>query len=510
VFTLSTVLERNATQHGSRPAVLDEQPRSWADTVERVRRAAAGLASLGIHRGDRYSLLGRNSPQQAELIHAGYWSGAIPVPVNMRLAPPEIAHILTDAGCKAVFVEQAFEALFEAPELAPWRARCVRLGSGGFQCSEELIAGGEPADRELTSPDDVALLVYTGGTTGRGKGVPLTHENIVANGLQMIAATGVTGDDVYLHVAPMFHSADLLGTAHTLQGAAHAYLAQPTPTAALEAVQRHGVTGTMMPPVLVKGLVSVEDPSRYDVSSLRWLIYGSAPMDPRVVREARRVWPRLALYQGYGLTETSPILTLLAPSDHDKGATEAAQLLRSVGRPLVGVELTVADEHGNRLPAGTTGEVLVRGPNVLKGYWNRPEDDAASFVAGWFRTGDAGYLDASGYLFLVDRVKDIIVTGGENVYSSEVELVLREHPAVGDVAVIGVPDPDYGEALLAVIVPADEPPSIEQLIEHCRPHIGGYKIPRKMIVLEQLPRSAVGKVLKAELRRSAAGGETAP
>lgn len=500
MFTLGTVLERNAVHHGDRAAVLGDRRRSWSEAVDAIAHAAGALSELGIGRGDRYGLIGHNSAEQAELIHAGYWSGAMAVPVNMRLAPPEIAHILSDADCVAVFVEQAFESLFEAPELAAWRPRCVRLGAGSPGSSDERIAAAEPAPRGTTGPDDVALLVYTGGTTGRGKGVPLTHANIVANGLQMVAATGVHGDDVYLHVAPMFHSADLLGTAHTLQGGAHAYLTNTTPSAALGAIQRHAVTGTMMPPVLVKALLSIPDRAGYDITSLQWLIYGSAPMDVRVVREVRRAWPGLSLYQGYGLTETSPILTLLGPRDHEDHEDE--RLLRSVGRPLVGVELAVADGDGTLLGTGATGEVLARGPNVLTGYWKRPDADAAAFVDGWFRTGDAGYLDESGYVFLVDRVKDVVVTGGENVYSAEVELVLLEHPGVAEVAVIGIPDPVFGEALLAVVVPVSDPPSLDELIEHCRPHIGGYKIPRRMTVVDRLPRSAVGKVLKTDLRRT--------
>ena len=354
-----------------------------------------------------------------------------------------------------------------------------------------------------SAQEDTAILLYTGGTTGRSKGVPLSHANVVSNGMQVALAYRLYEDDRFLHSLPMFHSADLIGTGISLVGGAHTYLGQFSPAAMLQSIQDHAITLLSLGPTVI--IMTLQDPDfdNYDISSVRRMNYGSAPLDAEWIKRAMEKFPNVALQQTYGLTETSPILTTLTPEQHqaalDGGRLE---LLRSVGKPLVHVELRIVDEDNNELAAGEVGEVVVRGPNVMPGYLGLEEENARAFRGGWFHTGDMGRVDEHSNLYLVDRKKDMIITGGENVYCAEVEAALYKFPGVSEAAVFGVPDEKWGEAVCAAIVAADGS-TLEQdeLIAHCRRHIGGYKIPRRMVFLDALPKSAMGKVLKHELRR---------
>jgi long-chain acyl-CoA synthetase len=489
-------LERTRLLFGERAAFVGEGGRrTWQEHLGRVRRIAGALARLGIGRADRFGVIARNSERQAELFHAAYWRGAVAVPVNYRLAPPEISFVLDDADVSVVFAEAEFAAL-----AGQRRVIVFEGGEADTREFERLVDGAESVDRSDNRPDDVALLLYTGGTTGRSKGVPLTHRNVLANATQLTHAMAPRNDDVFLHVAPMFHSADLLSTPYTLVGAAHTYLARFSGADALRAMARHGVSVSMLTPTMVVALLDArhsEAPSRF-----RHLFYGSSPFPPDRIRETALAFPGIDLQQGYGLTETSPILTTLDPAEHRAAlAGGDTQLLRSVGRPLIGVDLRIADAAGRPVPPGEIGEIAVRGPNVMSGYHNRPDETREAIRGGWFHTGDLGTLDARGFLFLLDRKKDMIITGGENVYSVEVEAVLAGHPGIREVAIVGVPDPYYGEALLAVLVPnAGATLTVDAIQSFCRGKIGGYKIPRRMAIVESLPRSALGKVLKHELR----------
>ena len=515
MLTMGSALDRCARLHGSKPAIIDRERRfTWSEHIDRVSRAADLLHQFGLRAGERFGIVSRNTFRHCELLHAGYWSGIIPVPVNTRLAAAEIAQILLDAEVRLLAVEASFAALLDHPLLAHLRDRAFVLGplpaagaaSGSGTCLpqyESLLERASRAPLHESDEGDDAILLYTGGTTGRGKGVRLTHLNAVANGLQMTAVCGLRADDVYLHVAPMFHSADLLGTGVTLQGGAHAYLAQFSPEALLEAMQDLEVTWTMLAPTMIILTLQQADPARHDLRRLRTVLYGSAPMAPEWIRRTIEALPQVSIVQGYGLTETSPILTVLGDAEHRAAMADGDMtLLRGAGRPLVGIDLRICDEAGCEVPVGEPGEVCVRGPNVTRGYLGQPEANAMAFRDGWFHTGDLGRLDENGYLFLLDRKKDMIITGGENVYSSEVEQALYQHPGVSECAVVGVPDATYGEALVAVVVPAaGHELTTDALVAHCRGLIGGYKIPRRMAFVPQLPKSAMGKILKTELRR---------
>ncbi len=507
MLTLVSAMDRASRLYGARPAIIDqERTFTWSEFLDRVARAATILQDHGVRRGERFAILSRNTYRNAEMVHAGYWMGAVPVPVNIRLAAPEVRFILDDSDAKLLVVEDAMAGLADTDELAPWRERIIFQSPEPADVEwpqyEALLANAAPAEAVDAAEDDDAILFYTGGTTGRSKGVQLTHRNVIANGMQVAPAMRIKFDDVYLHVAPMFHSADLLGTAYTLMGAAHSFLPQFSGPALLQALQDYGVTHVMLAPTMIIMALQEDDFSAYDLSRFRLMFYGSSPMAVEWTRRAMDRFPG-EIQQGYGLTETSPILTTLDMEEHAEAlATGEFERLRSVGRPVIGVDLRIVDDDDNEVPVGEGGEVTIRAPNVTRGYLNRPDENAVAFRDGWFHTGDVGRVDAEGYLYLLDRKKDLVITGGENVYTSEVEAALYQHEGVHEAAVVGVPDDKYGEALFAVIVLAPGASLTEDdIMAHCRERIGGFKVPRRMAFVDEMPKSAMGKILKNELRR---------
>lgn len=509
MLTMRSALERAQRLYGANTAIIDAECRfTWSEHMDRVMRLAAVLQENGIGKGDRFGIICRNTWRHCELLHAGYWNGSIPVPVNYRLAPPEIRYILDDADVSQLFIEDTFLPLLESAEFAPWGETAICIPGGPeadtkMRTSDALIGAAAPSEGHDSDEGEDAILLYTGGTTGRSKGVRLTHKNVFSNGQQCTAPMKINSADVYLHVAPMFHSADLLGTGYTQAGAAHAYLPVFSPENVLQAFQDYGVTSAMMAPTMI--ILTLQAPyfDTYDLSALDRVYYGSSPMAVEWIRRTMDAFPNANVQQGYGLTETSPILTTLDEDVH-VAAMESGEydILKAAGRPLVGIDMRIVDGAGNEVPLGADGEVVVRGPNVTVGYLNRPEENKAAFRDGWFHTGDIGKMDENGFMFLLDRKKDMIVTGGENVYSSEVEAALYQHENVHECAVVGVPDEKYGEALFAAIVPRPGTSlSNSEIIDHCRDLIGGYKIPRRMAFVEELPKSAMGKILKTEIRK---------
>jgi long-chain acyl-CoA synthetase len=506
MLTLPSILTRTHLLYGQRTAIRDaEGDLTWTQYVERIAQAAGTLAAGGLRRGDRYAILSRNSVRHAELLCAGYWLGAVPVPINFRLAPGEIAAAIEDAECQLLVIENVFAGLLSHEPLAPWRGRAVCIGdapeAADVPSYEALKSGAAAIEPNDPSEDDDAIILYTGATTGRGKGVRLTHRNIVANALQLGRIMNVGPDDLYLHVSPMFHSTDLKATVLTLHGGAHAYLPEFSPRAVLSAIARHRVTIASLVPTMLIRLLQDPELGRHDLSSLRLISYGTSPMAVEWIRRVMQAFPGVGLHQVYGLTETAPVLTILDEADHRRGLDGEARLLRAAGRPLPGVDIRIVDARGRDRPHGEAGEIVVRGPQVAKGYHNRPHENAAAFRHGWFHTGDIGRIDSDGYLFVLDRLKDVVITGGENVFTSEVEAAIYEHPGVQEVAVVGVPDEQFGEALLAVIVPAPgHSLGAAEIIAHCRGRIGGFKIPRRMIFTDALPKNTMGKVLKQKIR----------
>jgi acyl-CoA synthetase (AMP-forming)/AMP-acid ligase II len=470
------------------------------ESVERIARLGGGLRELGVRRGDRVAILALNSDRYLEYLQACWWIGAAVNPVNIRWAAAEIRYSLEQSGTRVLFVDDAFLPLLD--ELRDVLDVVVHCGDGptpdGLLDHEELATGGPAVEDGRYGGDTLAGVFYTGGTTGFPKGVMLSHDNIAVSSLGSQAATAIAEPGGrMLHAAPLFHLAGLAAwNVQTLVGGTHVLIPMFEPRAVLAAIERHAVTSAMLPPVMIQMVVDHPDRDAFDLSSFRCFLYGASPMPEAVLRRAMAAFPEARFVQAYGMTEVAPVATLLSGTDHAEGTR-----LRSAGRPAPHTELKIVDPDGAELGPGEVGEIAIRGGHVMSGYWDKPEETAAALRDGWMHTGDAGYLDDCGYLFIVDRIKDMIVTGGENVYSAEVENVLAQHPAVASCAVIGVPDEVYGERVHAVVVlQPDRTATADELRAHCQARIAGYKAPRSVDFADALPVSPAGKVQKRELR----------
>ena len=507
VTTLTAALQRNANIYANSNAILDrEVTYTWSQCIDRVSRLAGFLRELGIARGDRFAILSPNSYRQAELIYAGYWMGATPVPINFRLAPPEIQDILEDAACKLIAIDAEFIQLMESPELNDWNKRCLQLcpaEENNDPDYEASIANAIAIDPVTTLESDEAILLYTGGTTGKSKGVTLSHRNILSNASQIGAVWPVSTEDVALHLPPMCHSADLVKTIYMLNGAANVYTPKFNPESLLQTIEEFRVTFLIMVPTIIRLIIESGLVDKYDLSSLRQILYGTSPMPAPWIKKTFESFPDAQIVQAYGLTETSPLLSILDHQSHLAALNSANhKVLASCGRPLNGIEIRILGENGDVLPAGSKGDIVVRGDNVFNGYLGMPELNAEVLNNGWFNTGDVGELDEEGFLYLRDRKHDVIITGGENVYPSEVETVIYKHPDVAECAVIGIPDPIFGQLVLGVIVlKTGRQPDQKDIKTFCRQHIAGFKLPKQIEFIDALPKSTVGKILKTELRK---------
>lgn len=488
---------------------MGKREQNWEQFRSRISRLAQGLVDLGVTPGDRVALLAHNSDRYLEWLFAVPWAGGVFVPVNTRLAAPEVAYWLADSGSRLLFVDDSFVPMLrDLQGQMDGLEKLVYVGDGpapeGLLHYESLLEGcAERADAGR-SDDDLAGLFYTGGTTGVSKGVMLSHTNLLANALNVLPLLGLGTETYWLHAGPMFHLADGTGTfAVALMGGGHGFLPRFDPLAALQAIAGERPTHAVLIPTMLNMLVHHPQVEDYDLSSLEWVLYGASPMPESVIRRALGLMPGVRFVHGYGQTESAPFLTSLGPEYHDLESPLSAKL-GSIGHPAPGVEIRVLGEGDREVPRGVVGEICARGPNVMQGYWEKPELSAETLRGGWLHTGDGGYLDEEGYLYIVDRVKDMIISGGENVYSAEVENALYAHPAVAECAVIGVPDEKWGERVHAVVRLAEGTPAdAETLIAHCHEHIAGYKCPRSVDFREEaLPLSGAGKVLKTELRAS--------
>ncbi|HVC54447.1 MAG TPA: long-chain fatty acid--CoA ligase [Stellaceae bacterium] len=498
---LSQGLNRAATINPTASAtIFGDRRRSWAETRDRVCRIADGLGRLGLTRGDRVAVLALNSDRYFEAFFAVPSLGAIIVPLNTRLAPAEISYILEDSGAKMLFVDDAFAALPGRLGTLSAVSEIIHLGEGptpaGMRAFEALR--GDPVTFDDIGGDDVAGIFYTGGTTGRSKGVMLTHQNLIANAAMIIPAVGYRSDSIYIHAPPMFHLADGASTfAVTMVGGIHVFIPRFDAADLVAAVVRHRVTNTLLVPTMINALASFPDLAAYDLSSLRVIPYGASPMPDAVIKKAATALPGVRFLHVYGMTEAAPLVTAM-----ELETEPAGERRKSCGRPALLVDVRIADLDDNEVPRGTVGEIQVRGPNIMLGYWNQPEVTQAALRGGWYHSGDGGYMDDDGYVYVVDRLKDMIITGGENVYSAEVESAISTLQGVAEVAVIGIPDERWGEAVHAVVVPdSGRMLTPEQIVSHCRTLIAGYKCPRSVEIRQtSLPLSGAGKVLKGPLR----------
>lgn len=479
---------------------------SYAAFGERVARLADALQKLGLGTGERVGMMSLNSHRYVEFLFGTWWGGGVINPVNIRWSPKEVAYSLDDCDTRILLVDDLFVPMVPALRgLSKSLATVVYCGDGpvpaGLVGYEALLEAARPVADAMRGGDDLAAVMYTGGTTGSPKGVMLSHANLYLNGLSSIAAVPREPGQAGLVVSPMFHVAGCgLSLQLMLRQTCQVVLPMFDELAILQAVQTEGISELFLVPTMIQRLIDHPRFADFDLSSIRLVLYGAAAIDAALLGRAMAALPNAGFCQAYGMTELAPTVVVLQPRDHLPGPDQAKRL-RAAGQPVPIAELRIVDPEDRELPAGQVGEICARGPMVMLGYWNKPEQTAAALKGGWMHTGDGGYLDEDGYLYVVDRIKDMIVSGGENVYSAEVENAIAQLPQVAMCAVIGVPDDRWGERVHAVIVRKPGAAlEADAVIAHCKTQIAGYKCPRSVEFRSELPLSAAGKLQKFQLR----------
>ncbi len=485
--------------------VFEGHATTYGEMASRAAALAGGLKERGVGRGDVVGILAYNCPEFLETVFAANYLGAIVMPINWRLAAPEVRYILehSNAGmlvCDGLLADLADEAT-DGIEGTLVRACVSPAAREGWTTLGELAAIPSRAEPVPTAADDVHRLMYTSGTTGRPKGVMISHANLAWKNLAHLVEFGFTGADLGLACGPLYHvgALDLTTTSLIAAGATTIIHRSFEAADVVEELERSRVTTVWLAPAMVNAIMALSDIEQRDLSSVRLIINGGEKMPIPLIERIQRVFPSAWFADAYGLTETVSGDTFL-----DRGSI--VRKLGSVGRPCLYLELDIWDERGRPVPAGEPGEIVMRGPKVFKGYWRDPEASASAFAGGWFHTGDIGVRDEDGYLYVIDRLKDMIVSGGENIASSEIERVLYEHGSVLEAAVVGRHDDRWGEVPVAFVVSRSETSVTEEaLLEHCRVQLARYKVPKEIIFLEAVPRNPSGKVLKRELRDRLSG-----
>jgi len=482
---------------------------TYAQFNARVNRLANALCRLGIQQGDNVAILQYNYPETLESIFACFKVGCGAVPINFRLHPNEFAFIIDHSEAKAVILSPEFnEAIIGIRERIPNVRHLITLScaQGEILDYEELLPVESDQFRDAdVQPDDLAWLFYTSGTTGMPKGAMLTHRNLIATTMNFYAdiCPGFGPDDVVLHAAPLSHGSGIYALPNIGKAATNVILESKSfdPELIFKTIQEYRITNMFAAPTMIKLMVESPAVDKYDHSSLRALNYGGAPM---LVEDLKQAMARLGpcLVQLFGQGESPMTITYLPHRDHLlEGSPDQMKRISSAGFPRTDVEVKIFDGNGSELSPGETGEIVTRSDLVMKGYWRNPEATAVTMKNGWLHTGDMGYMDEKGYLFIMDRSKDMIISGGENIYSREIEEVLIQHEAVREVAVIGVPDPQWGEAIKAVVARLPgQTATEEELISFCKNNIASYKKPKSIDFVDELPKNNYGKILKRDLR----------
>jgi long-chain acyl-CoA synthetase len=499
---LVQAVRRNAAFRADETATIDgDEQRTWAEFANRVARAADGLCKLGVVPGDRVGILAWNSARYLEAQFAIWWLGGVLVPMNIRWSVEENLYCIRDAGITTLIFGTGFA---EAAAVIAGQADGLRhiildgQPSDGIAAFEDVITCGTSGEPHETSPDSLAGIYYTGGTTGFPKGVMLSFMALWTAAIGIVLANRMAPGGRMLHATPMFHLADG-GMSHgaMIQGATHVFVPRFDPADVIATIDRQQVTDVLLVPTMIGMLQASDAYAPEKLRSLRCLSFGASPIPAPILAKLQADLPEVNLLHVYGQTEMGPTISYLEPHHQVAGGPKAL----SVGKPFACVEARIVDADGVEVAPGVPGEIMARGPCAMMGYWNKPEDTAKTIVSGWVKTGDVAYKDADGFLFICDRVKDMIITGGENVFCAEVENAVAGHPAVAQVAVIGVPDPEFGERVHAVIVPKPgQTPTADEIKAHCKGRIANYKFPRSIELRDALPVSAAGKVLKRDLR----------
>ena len=502
---LTQALARAVQTRGRNVATIcGDRTRTWSEVGDRVARLAAGLRTLAPP-GTRVAVLAMNSDRYIEMLFAAAWANTVIVPLNTRWATPENLYALRDGECDVLFVDDQFHD--QARDLVkghPVR-HVVHMGdqpaSTGWDDYEVLIRQYEPMIDECGSGDDLCGIYYTGGTTGNPKGVMLSHKNFMTCSVNWIATLHFSEDTVYLHSAGIFHLAGACPTfALTLAGGTHVCLPKFEPVLAFEAIQSHKVNYCLFVPTMVNMLIHHPAFAKYDLTSVKYCEYGASPMRDAVLATAMEKLPTWVFIQGYGTTESTG-LNLSLPWRNHFDCDPLPSKRQATGRATFCVDVRIVDDQGSEVPRGQTGEIAIRSPQVMLGYWHNQKATDAAIRNGWLHTGDAAFMDEDGFVFIVDRVNDMIISGGENVYSKEVENAIHSHPDVRECAVIGIPDERWGEAVHAVVALKEgRSATAEDIIKHCKSLIAGYKCPRSVEFRDSLPMSGAGKLLKHVLR----------
>jgi acyl-CoA synthetase (AMP-forming)/AMP-acid ligase II len=502
-----------AAHHGPDVTALQYEGRAitYRGLRDRCYRLSNALADIAAP-GDRVAILSENCPEYVECYYGVPGAGMALTLLNYRLSPRELTYIIGNSEPAAVIVEAKYLPTIRQirPDIPSVR-HVIAIGADGEDCRnyDDFVARGRPEPPSYRPhEDDLCWLLYTSGTTGLPKGAMLSHRNLTAAMANSMSAWEASENDVNLFTFPLFHVAGYVMPMLNLRSQPVVLLRNFDPQSLLRNVETHRVTSTTMAPTMLAMLL--EDPAteRYDVSSLRRIGYGASSMPAEVLRRARARWPNVGFTTGFGMTELAGNVMYMGRQDHERAAEQDLDILRSVGRQMPLARVRVVDDEGADCPPGTVGEIVIKGDQVLMGYWRNPEATAKSFIDGWFKSGDLGRWDEDGYLYIVDRKKDMILTGGENVYPREVEEVLYEHPAVIEAAVIGCPDPVWGEKVVAVVCARSGTDlSGEELIAFCKARIASYKKPKHVAFVDVLPKNASGKVLKRELRARVETGD---
>ena len=480
--------------------VWQGEPTTYGEMARRVRELAGGLAERGVGGGEVVALLSYNCPDFLETVFAANYLGAIAMPINWRLAAPEVRYILEHSGARVLICDEGLVDLAEEAtngiEASLIRACISSASADGWTTLADLRGAPSRSAYVPAAADDVHRLMYTSGTTGRPKGVMITHANLAWKNFAHIIEFGFSSCDLGLACGPLYHvgALDLTTTSLIAAGATIIIHRSFEASDVVDELERSRVTTVWLAPAMVNSIMALPDIDQRDLSSVHVVVNGGEKMPIPLIERLQHTFPSAWFADAYGLTETVSGDTFL---DRESMITK----LGSVGRPCLYLELDIWDEEGMSVPAGERGEIVMRGPKVFKGYWRDPDATVAAFAGGWFHTGDVGIRDEEGYLFIVDRFKDMIVSGGENIASSEIERVLYEHDAVLEVAVVGRPDDRWGEVPVAfVVLRHDAVATADLLLEHCRAQLARFKVPKAITFLDALPRNPSGKVLKRELR----------
>jgi acyl-CoA synthetase (AMP-forming)/AMP-acid ligase II len=487
-------------------ARFGDQGLSYAEADAAANRIANALAAAGLAPGDRFAVLAKNCLEYLLIYYGASKAGVVPVPLNYRLATPEWVYILRDSGARLLiargeFIAPAESLRGEATRVERWIA--MEGDAAGWDRWDDFLADAPatPPGCEITQDMDLYQM-YTSGTTGRPKGAVLSHAAVCANITQASMPFATAPGERVLVVAPLYHAAAGLLAFATVQAGATAFIQEDfNPPEVVRALSEEDIAVALLVPVMIQFcMLAVPDIADRSYERLRLIVYGASAIAEQTLRAAMTTFG-CDFIQAYGMTETTALATNLLAGDHERALREKPELLLSAGRPALGTEIRIVDENGRELPSGSVGEVLVRGPQLMRGYWNLPDATREALEGGWMHTGDAGTLDEEGFLYIQDRVKDMIVSGGENIYPREIEDVLLRHEAIADAAAIGIPDDTWGEAVQAVVVLREGANATgEEIIAFCREHLAGYKRPGSVEFVDALPRNPTGKILKRVLR----------